>query len=122
VSSLPEQKKQVVMNSSQPIKINHGKKEPMKITLLTKLSGISPILAQSESTLSVAGTESLATASMNEGHGGDSLIGSLAEMNSRAHERERDKAEPKDKSFPPDDPSGDKTVGGILGKSRDASS
>jgi hypothetical protein len=68
-----------------------------------------------------AGTESLATASMNEGHGGGSLIGSLAEMSSRAHERERDKTEPKQQSFPPNDPSGDKTVGGMLGKSRNAS-
>ncbi len=68
----------------------------------------------------VAGTESLATASMNEGHGGSSLIGSLAQMNSRAHERERDKAEPKQKNFPSDDPSGDKTVAGMLDKSRNS--
>jgi hypothetical protein len=65
-----------------------------------------------------AGTESLATASLNEGQGGGSLIGSLAQMNNRAHERERDKAEPKEKSFPPDDPSGDSTVARMLDKSR----
>lgn len=67
-----------------------------------------------------AGAESLATASMNEGQGGGSLLGSLAQMNNRAHERERDKSEPKDKSFPPNDPSGDKTVAGMLDKSREA--
>jgi hypothetical protein len=67
-----------------------------------------------------AGTESLATASMNEGQGGGSLIGSLAQMNNRAHERERDKAEPKQPSFPSNDPSGDKTVAGMLDKSREA--
>ena len=65
-----------------------------------------------------AGAESLATASMNEGQAGGSLIGSLAQMNNRAHERERDTAEPKEKSFPPNDPSGDKTVAGMLDKSR----
>ena len=66
-----------------------------------------------------AGAESLTTASMNDGHGGGSLIGSLAQINSRAHERERDKAEPKEKSFPSDDPSGDKTVADVLNKSRE---
>lgn len=69
-----------------------------------------------------AGAESLATTSMNDGMGGGSLIGSLAQMNNRAHEREREKAEPKDKSFPPNDPSGDKTVTGMLNKSREANS
>ena len=69
-----------------------------------------------------AGTESLAGASMNEGRDSGSLIGSLAQMNNRAHERERDKAESKQSSFPPNDPSGDKTVGGMLDKSRDANS
>jgi hypothetical protein len=67
-----------------------------------------------------AGTESLASASMNEGRDSGSLIGSLAQMNNRAHERERDKAEPKQPSFPPNDPSGDKTVAGMLDKSREA--
>jgi hypothetical protein len=67
-----------------------------------------------------AGTESLAGASMSEGRDSGSLLGSLAQMNSRAHERERDKAEPKGKSFPPDDLSGDKTVTGMLDKSRNS--
>ncbi|MES1180611.1 MAG: hypothetical protein ABUL66_01975, partial [Verrucomicrobiota bacterium] len=65
------------------------------------------------------GTESLAGASMNEGRDSGSLISSLAQMNNRAHERERDSAEPKQRSFPPDDPSGDKTIGGMLDKSRE---
>ena len=66
-----------------------------------------------------AGTESLAGASVNEGRDSGSLIGSLAQMNNRAHERERDSAEPKQPSFPPSDPSGDKTVAGILDKNRE---
>jgi hypothetical protein len=66
-----------------------------------------------------AGTESLVTSSMNDGHGGGSLLGSLAQMNSRAHERERDRAEPKEKGFPSDDPTGDKTIAGMLDKNRE---
>jgi hypothetical protein len=68
----------------------------------------------------VAGAESLVGASMNEGRDSGSLIGSLAQMNNRAHERERDRADPKEKSFPSDDPSGDKTVAGMLDKTREA--
>jgi hypothetical protein len=67
-----------------------------------------------------AGAESLATSSMNDGQGGGSLIGSLAQINSRAHEREREKGEPKQRTFPSDDPTGDKTVGGMLDRSREA--
>lgn len=70
----------------------------------------------------VAGTESLTMASMNDGNGGGSLVGSLAQINSRAQERERNKAEPKEKHFPPDDPSGDKSVADLLNKSRDPNS
>jgi hypothetical protein len=49
------------MNSSQPIKINRSTKEPMKITLLTitKLPGIIPILAQSETSLSSGASSAL---------------------------------------------------------------
>ena len=67
-----------------------------------------------------AGAESLVTSSMNDGNGGGSLLGSLTQMNSRAHEREREKAEPKEKGFPSNDPSGDKTVAGMLDKNREA--
>lgn len=66
-----------------------------------------------------AGVESLTTASINDGRDGGSLIGSLTQINSRAHEHERNKSEPKQQGFPLDDPSGDKTVGGVLDKSRD---
>lgn len=68
-----------------------------------------------------AATESLATSSINEGYGGSSLLGSLAQMNSRARERESDKsAQDRPPSFPPDDPAGDKTVNGLLDKSRNS--
>ena len=69
-----------------------------------------------------AATEALATSSMGEGHGGGgSLLGSLAQMNNRAHERERDKeGQNKQQGFPPNDPTGDKTVAGLIDKSRNA--
>jgi hypothetical protein len=66
-----------------------------------------------------AGAESLATSSMGEG--GSSLLGSLAQTNNRAHQRERDnEGQKKQPSFPPNDPTGDKTVAGLLDKSRNA--
>jgi hypothetical protein len=68
-----------------------------------------------------AATESLATSSMNDGYGGSSLVGSLAQMNSRAREHGSDKsAQDRPPSFPPDDPTGDKTVSGLLDKSRNS--
>jgi hypothetical protein len=68
-----------------------------------------------------AATESLATSSLNDGHGsGGSLLGSLAQMNNRAHERERDKeGQNPQQCFPQNDPTGDKTVAGLIDKSRD---
>ena len=67
-----------------------------------------------------AAAETLATSSMSEGHGGgSSLLGSLAQMNNRAHDRERDKGgQNKQQGFPPNDPTGDKTVAGLIDKSR----
>jgi hypothetical protein len=67
-----------------------------------------------------AATESLATSSMSEGHGGGgSILGSLAQMNNRANESQRDKeGQNQEPNFPPDDPTGDKTVAGMLDKSR----
>ena len=54
---------------------------------------------------------------------GGSLLGSLAQMNNRAHERERDKAEQnKQQNFPTNDLTGDKTVAGLLDKSRNPNS
>ena len=68
-----------------------------------------------------AATESLVTSSMHEG--GGSLLDLLAQMNQRAQERDRDKAEQsKPKGFPPNDPTGDKTVAGLLDKSRNPNS
>ena len=68
-----------------------------------------------------AATESLATSSMSGG--GGSLFGSLAQINNRAHERGRDKEDQnKQQSFPPNDPTGDKTVAGLLDKSRNSGS
>jgi hypothetical protein len=57
--TLSERREKVVMNSLQPTKINPDKKEPMKITLLSKLSGISPILAQSQTSLSGGASSAL---------------------------------------------------------------
>ena len=67
-----------------------------------------------------AAAETLATSSMSEGHGGgSSLLGSLAQMNNRAHDRERDKGgQNKQQGFPPNDPTGDKTVAGLIDISR----
>jgi hypothetical protein len=68
-----------------------------------------------------AAAESLASSSMGES---GSLIGSLAQMNSRSSGQERDQSKDKQSegSFPPNDPTGDKTVSGLLNKSRDAQS
>jgi hypothetical protein len=66
-----------------------------------------------------AATESLATASMGGGHGGGSVLGSLAQMNSRAHERDQG-AQNQPQGFPPNDPTGDKTVAGLMDKSRNS--
>ena len=61
---------------------------------------------------------------MSGGHGGGgSLFGSLAQINNRAHERGRDKEDQnKQQGFPPNDPTGDKTVAGLLDKSRNSGS
>jgi hypothetical protein len=47
------------MTALQPIRVKRSKKERMKIILLTKLSGLTPILAQSESTLSTGASSAL---------------------------------------------------------------
>lgn len=69
-----------------------------------------------------AATESLATSSISGGHGGgSSVLGSLAQMNNRAHERGRDReGQNKPQGFPPNDPTGDKTVAGLIDKSRNS--
>jgi hypothetical protein len=79
-------------------------------------TGIKGAIAAGAMATAAAG-ESLATSSM--GAGGDSLLGSLAQTNNRAHERARDREEQKQqRGFPPNDPTGDKTVAGLLDKSR----
>lgn len=60
--------------------------------------------------------ESLAGASLNGGYGGGSMVGSLAEMragygSARARQSESN-------TFPPDDPTGDKTVASLIRKTR----
>jgi hypothetical protein len=68
-----------------------------------------------------AGAESLTTSSMGEG--GGSLLGSLAQINNRAQERASDKvAQNQQRNFPPNDPTGDKTVAGLIDKSRNSGS
>ena len=61
-----------------------------------------------------AAAESLVVASIN-GSGGSSLIGSLAQMN-RGRDREGDNSQ--QNGFPPNDPTGDKTIADLLRKSR----
>lgn len=66
-----------------------------------------------------AATEALVNSSLGQN---SSLIGSLAQMNSRSagQEREQSKENPPKGNFPPNDPSGDKTVSDLLNKSRDS--
>jgi hypothetical protein len=81
-------------------------------------AGIKRAIAAGAMATAAAG-ESLATSSMGEG--GNSLLGSLAQTNNRAHQRERDnEGQKKQPGFPPNDPTGDKTVAGLLDKSRNA--
>lgn len=58
--------------------------------------------------------EALGAASLNGGHGGGSLIGSLSEMQAPAHRRQ--KSAPA--SFPADDPTGNKSVAQLIRKTR----
>ena len=64
-----------------------------------------------------AASEALVNSSMGENA---SVIGSLAQMNSRNSGQERDqpKEKPPENNFPPNDPTGDKTVAEMLNKSR----
>jgi hypothetical protein len=68
-----------------------------------------------------AATESLMGSSLGES---SSLIGSLAQMNSRSSGQESapPKEKPPEGNFPPNDPSGDKTVSDLINKSRDSQS
>jgi hypothetical protein len=68
-----------------------------------------------------AATEALVNSSLGES---GSIIGSLAQMNSRnsGQEGEQSKEKQSEGNFPPNDPSGDKTVSEMLKKSRDPQS
>jgi hypothetical protein len=80
--------------------------------------------------------ETLVTASINEGHGGDSLVGSLARIrnNNLRNGSKRNggksggnsgggqKQDSPPGGFPPDDPSGDKTVGEMIRKKQNPES
>jgi hypothetical protein len=65
-----------------------------------------------------AAAESLVVASIN-GSGGSSLIGSLAQMN---RGRDRKGGNSQQEGFPPNDPTGDKTIADLLRKSRNSPS
>jgi hypothetical protein len=66
-----------------------------------------------------AATESLMAASMNGGSGGGSMIGSLAQMKTAGRDRGESSGANSRGHFPPDDPTGDKTVSALLRKNRD---
>ena len=61
------------------------------------------------------GLESLATASLNEGNGGGSLIGSLAKMQPSRTQQGQNGASSR---FPANDLTGDRTVSDLIRKSR----
>jgi len=69
--------------------------------------------------------ETLATASIGGGHGGGSLIGSLARMNAANRERgnswvSNQNPKPGNDGFPKNDPSGDKTVAELINNSKNS--
>ena len=72
--------------------------------------------------------ETLVTASINEGRGASSVIGSLSRMNDINKERTRGSSgggsmrRQGGGGFPPDDPAGDKTVGDMIRKSKNPDS
>ncbi len=87
-------------------------------TLATVGSSISGVSGAVTAGVITAGTafESLAGASLNGGYGGGSLIGSLGEMRAAggpSNRRSRQTA-----TFPPDDPTGDKTVAQMIRRTR----
>lgn len=65
-----------------------------------------------------AAFESLGTASLNEGYGGGSLVGSLTSMRTRNGSGRRNAPT----SFPPNDPTGEKTVKDLIRRTRNPQS
>jgi hypothetical protein len=91
-----------------------GMKEAAKLGAATAMAGM---------TAAATAGETLGMASLNEGHGGSSLIGSLAQMNATNKQRANSggaNQKPEDKGFPNDDPSGDKTVADLINKTKNS--
>ncbi len=89
-------------------------KEAAKLGAATAMAGM---------TAAATAGETLGMASLNEGHGGSSLIGSLAQMNATNKQRANSggaNQKPEDKGFPNDDPSGDKTVADLINKTKNS--
>ncbi len=81
-------------------------------------TGIKDAIAAGAVTAAAA-TESLMAASVNGGFGGGSMIGSLAQMKTAGRDRGESNGANNRGHFPPDDPTGDKTVSALLRKNRD---
>lgn len=64
------------------------------------------------------GLEALAGTSLNGGYGGGSLVGSLAEMRAGHGPAAARARQSESSTFPPDDPTGDKTVANLIRKTR----
>jgi hypothetical protein len=84
------------------------------VTAGTGTSGAGAVAAGAIAAMS--GLESLGSASLNGGYGGGSLVGSLAGMRSKNQNGNEQKAA--EGSFPRNDPTGDKTVAGLIRKTR----
>jgi hypothetical protein len=87
------------------------------LTLATVGTGVTGIggAMTSGAVAATAGLESLATASLNEGNGGGSLIGSLAKMQPSRSQQGQDGSSSR---FPANDLTGDRTVSDLIRKSR----
>jgi len=84
-------------------------------TVGTGVTGVGPALTAGAIS-AAAGLETLGAASLNEGHGGGSLIGSLADMQAPASRNGCQSAT--STGFPSNDPTGDRTVADLLRKTR----
>jgi hypothetical protein len=86
-------------------------------TLAIAGTGASGMGAAGAGMISMASAaEALGTASINGGNGGGSLIGSLSGARSKSQEGNGEKSNTN--SFPPNDPTGDKTVAALIRKTR----
>jgi hypothetical protein len=86
-------------------------------TLAIAGTGASGMGAAGAGVISMASAaEAMGTASINGGNGGGSLIGSLSGARSKSQEGNGEKSNTN--SFPPNDPTGDKTVAALIRKTR----